>query len=159
MTNKPKLPLYKLVIRGVVIGTMVASRAAASIITPALSVPGSDDDAVDRPWSSMRDRLDATTPQDRTLNPDIVALVRSVHGATDREHVMRVSYAMASQAEFAALDELWVEVLLTQAGPEAVKLFLAVRSQIDIASQPAVMDGDAAIDSWIWRVQAGGDTS
>ena len=159
MSDKPKLPIFRIVIRGIVISTMLASRTAASIISPTTWIAGPDEDAIDAPWTNMRDRLDTATPESRALNPDIVALVRSAHSAADREHVVRISYAMASQAEFAALDELWVEVLLTQAGPDAVKLFLAVRAQIDIASQPAVLDGDAAIDSWIWRVQSSGDTS
>lgn len=142
-----KKPLFrKFLFRGVVLFSMVATKAAATVF-PFWSQ--------DFPTSSERwQQVGRDVGGDEAkggLTPDIVALIQAPAYGTELERVIRLTYAMARGSQVADLDELWTATLLQRSDIAAVTTFLEIRAEIvatGLANGPEWQG-----ESWLWRAK------
>jgi hypothetical protein len=144
---------FKTIFRVTVILSMVATKAAATVL-PFWTNPRPD---IPSRWSELSSS--ASTPQGHIgLNPDIVNLVNSHRPWHNYEEAIRVSYAMAGLREINELDELWAAVLIENHSSEALSTFLFIRGQINLP----LAHGDPRsgyAKSYLWKVTSGSGDS
>lgn len=144
--------IIRVIFRATVVLSVVVTKAAATIVPPAINPPP----VPTTKWSE----LDSTVTEPfarRELNQDIVDVVVNHQRWQNYEEAIRVSYAMARASEIDELDELWAAVLIENHGPEALTTYLAVRSRIDMPRDPGEASGYYS-ESWLWRVSGSGDS-
>ncbi|QEE36010.1 hypothetical protein FTO60_09980 [Octadecabacter sp. SW4] len=143
----------RVIFRATVILSMVATKAAATIVpawTNSMPTPNSN-------WSKLDGAVSEPFAR-RELNPDIISVVTNHQRWQDYEEAIRVTYAMARTSEIGDLDELWASVLIEHHGPEALSTYLAVRGQINLLDDHSDAPG-YFMENWLWNASSGSGDS
>ena len=128
----------------VITGTAVVAKAAVAAIVP-LGVVGHS--APPTVWGDIRSEFGQPDTAQK-LNPKLVEFVESAVVDDGFEDTIRLSYSMVSFQEVKALDELWVDTLIRNAGSDTIASFMAVRSTID---DVAVRTREDYLERWVWK--------
>ena len=123
------------ILKHVVLGSMVVSKASASVVAPA-----SSEDVFD----NLRRHLNAqdagqTAPTD--MLPDL-------DSTTDIAATIRESYLGARRDEWSALDDYWSSHQAILSDPAAFQQFLAARSTLQLRLEG---DQDTIMKNWLQR--------
>lgn len=113
-------------IRGIIVGSTIASKLAASIV-PIWTV---DQNKIPDKWVGLRGEIEKPNGPP-LLNPDIIELLNQSDLINELESVVRLSYAMASASELKALDEYWIETLIRRTSSTTMTQYLAIRAVLD----------------------------
>ncbi len=149
MKGKSKFLSVSTLVRGLVIGSILVSRAAASVL-PVWS-GGSPDVGVK--WAAVRDEVQNAARR-QTINADIIDLLHGADLDRSLDDAVRMSYAIATNAEIKALDELWVDTIMLRGDSRLMAQYLAMRATLELGP-----DGDsrAYVDEWLWLANGGGN--
>ena len=143
--RKPSKPIsISRIITYVIVGSTVATKAAASMIVPFWTIGQPNQTAV---WSNLRSEFEQ--PEDSgKLDPNLVALVETASYGEDFEEAVRLSYTMVSAGDVGPLDTLWIDTLIRKSGSDTIERFLTIRSSIDSVVLESRED---YMERWVWK--------
>jgi hypothetical protein len=139
MKHIKKLSFAK-ILRNVLLGSLVASKATATVFSAGVWV------AQDTAWQNFRRQSDGN--QDVSdLQARLFAMVEQVTDPRNLTNLIRTSYEVTLLADYPSLDRFWMQILTERGDAASLTELMEIRSS---TMETGSMDRQAYLENWLY---------
>ncbi|MEE2946061.1 MAG: hypothetical protein VX444_12865 [Pseudomonadota bacterium] len=147
MRIRSKFRAASTIVKGLIIGAITVTRASAVVTPPA----NPELDELNLNLDQLRGELDGGSML-VALRPELEDIIVMADLENDLDFAVRTSYALAEEAEIAALDSRWIDTLIARGNSAQMATYFAVRTSMSIE----IPDTGTNLNWWLWNAWGGG---